>query len=99
MASKITYEVLDAQQHCQLKAYFCLHGEEGTKSDFEKLLVDVRKSFGARQSEKSDGNTLKTNSRRTSPYLVPPCARESRLFSMGTLMTIIDQSGSMDSRG
>src|ERR1700722_6131730 len=43
MAPKITYDVLEAQQHCRRKAYFRLCGEVGVKSDFEKL------AFGARQ--------------------------------------------------
>ncbi|MCA6110921.1 IS66 family transposase [Bradyrhizobium cenepequi] len=29
MSSKITGEVIDALQHCRLKAYFQLHGEQG----------------------------------------------------------------------
>src|SRR6266404_3651882 len=45
MASKITHDVLDAQQHCRLKAYFRLCGEEGTRSDFEKLLFDARQEL------------------------------------------------------
>lgn len=47
MASKITHDVLDAQQYCRLKAYFRLCGEEGTKSDFEKLLFDARQGLRA----------------------------------------------------
>ncbi len=42
MASKITLDVLDAQQHCPLKAYYRLNGEAGTKSDFERLICDAR---------------------------------------------------------
>ena len=41
MASKITLDVLDAQQHCPLKAYYRLNGEAGTKSDFERLMCDA----------------------------------------------------------
>ena len=45
MASKITHDVLDAQQHCRLKGYFRLCEEEGAKSDFEKLLFDARQEL------------------------------------------------------
>jgi predicted RecB family nuclease len=45
MASKITNDVLDAQQHCRLKAHFRLCSETGTKSDFETLLVDARQKL------------------------------------------------------
>ena len=45
MAAKITHDVLDAQQYCRLKAYFRLCGEEGTKSDLEKLLFDARQEL------------------------------------------------------
>src|SRR6266436_3055785 len=42
MASKITHDILDARQHCRLKAYLRLCGEEGNKSDFEALMIDAR---------------------------------------------------------
>jgi hypothetical protein len=48
MVSKITHDVLDAQQYCRLKAYFRLRGEEGAKSDFEKLLFDMRQDLRAK---------------------------------------------------
>jgi predicted RecB family nuclease len=52
MASKITCDVLDAQQHCRLKAHFRLCGEEGTKSDFETLLFDARQELRLKALEK-----------------------------------------------
>jgi predicted RecB family nuclease len=45
MASKITNDILDAQQHCRLKAHFRLCSEESTKSDFETLLIDARQEL------------------------------------------------------
>ena len=42
MASRITDDVIDALQHCRLKAYFQLRGEQGTPSGYEKLLVEQR---------------------------------------------------------
>jgi hypothetical protein len=45
VASKITNEILDAQQHCRLKAYVRLCGEEGTKADFETLLIHTRQEL------------------------------------------------------
>jgi predicted RecB family nuclease len=44
MISKITQHVLDAQQHCRLKAYFRLCGEAGVKSEFEKLEFDAQRA-------------------------------------------------------
>ena len=34
-------DVLDAQQHCPLKAYFLLRGESGAQFDFERLAIDA----------------------------------------------------------
>src|SRR5580658_9514134 len=45
MAPKITYDVLEAQQHCRRKAYFRLCGEVGVKSDFEKLALVARQEL------------------------------------------------------
>jgi predicted RecB family nuclease len=33
---------MDALQHCRLKAYFQLRGEQGTQSGYEKLLIEQR---------------------------------------------------------
>jgi hypothetical protein len=45
VAAKITYDVIDAQQHCRLKAYLRLCGEAGTRSDLEQLTCDVRQEL------------------------------------------------------
>ena len=42
MASRIMDEVIDALQHCRLKAYFRFRGEEGTKPGYEKLQIERR---------------------------------------------------------
>jgi predicted RecB family nuclease len=42
MPSRITDDVIGALQHCRLKAYFQLRGEQGTLSGYEKLLVEQR---------------------------------------------------------
>jgi hypothetical protein len=42
MSSRITDDVMDALQHCRLKAYFELRGEQGTQSGYEKLLIEQR---------------------------------------------------------
>ena len=44
--SKITFDVLNAQQHCLLKAYFRI------KSDFEKLVSEDRQELLPRRSER-----------------------------------------------
>jgi hypothetical protein len=50
--SKITFDVLNAQQHCRLKAYVRLHNEEGTKCDFEKLVSEGRQERRAKAVRK-----------------------------------------------
>lgn len=52
MPSKITGDVIDALQHCRLKAYYQLHGEQGTKSGYEKLLIEQRANQEPRIIEK-----------------------------------------------
>jgi hypothetical protein len=42
MPSRITREVLEALPHCRLKAYFRLRGEEGIRSSYEQLQIDLR---------------------------------------------------------
>jgi len=52
MVSKITDDVIDALQHCQLKAYFRLRGEEGAQSGYEKLLIEQRANARRKAIEK-----------------------------------------------
>jgi predicted RecB family nuclease len=42
MACRITDDVINALQHCRLKAYFRLRGEEGVQCGYEKLLIEQR---------------------------------------------------------
>jgi hypothetical protein len=42
MACRITDDVINALQHCRLKAYFRLRGEEGALCSYEKLLIEQR---------------------------------------------------------
>jgi predicted RecB family nuclease len=48
MPSKITYDVLEAQQYCRLKAHRRLRGDIGTKSDFEKIVLDTHQEIRAK---------------------------------------------------
>jgi predicted RecB family nuclease len=52
LLSKITKDVLAARQHCRLKAYFRLRGEEGTRSDFELLVLKAREEHRAKSIAK-----------------------------------------------
>lgn len=52
MSSKITGEVIDALQHCRLKGYFQLHGEQGIQSGYEKLLIEQRANLQPKAIEK-----------------------------------------------
>src|SRR5215510_5503426 len=52
MSSKITSNILDAQQHCRFKAHLRLCGEVGIKSDVETLLFDARQELRVKAIEK-----------------------------------------------
>ena len=52
MSSRITDAVIEAMQHCRLKAYFLLRGEEGIQSSYEKLLVEQRANLQPKAIEK-----------------------------------------------
>ena len=52
MSSRITDAVIEAMQHCRLKAYFLLRGEKGIQSSYEKLLVEQRANLQPKTIEK-----------------------------------------------
>ena len=56
MACRITDDVINALQHCRLKAYFQLHGEAGAQCGYEKLLIEQQPTPSARQSKRSGAN-------------------------------------------
>src|SRR5258708_3304495 len=52
MACRITDDVINALQHCRLKAYFQLRGEEGAQCGYEKLLIGQRANAQRKAIEK-----------------------------------------------
>jgi predicted RecB family nuclease len=52
MACRITDDVINALQHCRLKAYFRLRGEEGPRCGYEKLLIEQRANAQRKAIEK-----------------------------------------------
>ena len=42
MVCRVTDDVINALQHCRLKAYFRLHAEAGVQCGYEKLLIEQR---------------------------------------------------------
>ena len=52
MACRITDDVINALQHCRLKAYFRLRGEEGAPCGYEKLLIEQRANARRKAIEK-----------------------------------------------
>jgi hypothetical protein len=52
MACRITDDVINALQHCRLKAYFRLRDEEGIQSGYEKLLIEQRANAQRKAIEK-----------------------------------------------
>ncbi|MEZ2144568.1 TM0106 family RecB-like putative nuclease [Bradyrhizobium sp. DN5] len=59
MSSKIADDVIDALQHCRLKAYFQLRGEQGTQSGYERLLIEQRANLQSKAIEKIRRDYLK----------------------------------------
>jgi predicted RecB family nuclease len=52
MACRITDDVINALQHCRLKAYFRLRGEGGAPCGYEKLLIEQRANARRKAIEK-----------------------------------------------
>jgi predicted RecB family nuclease len=52
MAFRITDDVINALQHCRLKAYFQLRGEAGAQCGYEKLLIEQRANAQRKAIEK-----------------------------------------------
>jgi predicted RecB family nuclease len=52
MATKITSEVLESYLHCKFKAHLKLAGEQGSRSDYEGLLVERRVEVRLRAIDK-----------------------------------------------
>src|ERR1700681_1836656 len=52
MVCRITDDVINALQHCRLKAYFRLRGDEGAQSGYEKLLIEQRANAQRKAIEK-----------------------------------------------
>jgi predicted RecB family nuclease len=52
VACRITDDVINALQHCRLKAYLRLHGEEGAQCGYERLLIEQRANAQRKAIEK-----------------------------------------------
>ncbi len=92
MCSKITDDVIDALQHCRLKAYFQLRGEQSTLSEYEKLLIEQRADLRHKTIEKFGGTTAKSKRRLISVYRWSAFGKEFHLFLVLVLKTISMQS-------
>ena len=53
MVCRVSDDIIDALQHCRLKAYFKLHGQEGPKCGYEKLLIEQRANVQCKAHEKT----------------------------------------------
>jgi hypothetical protein len=65
MACRITDDVVNALQHCRLKAFFQLRGEAGAQCGYEKLLVEQRANARHNAIERSGANIAKPKWRPT----------------------------------
>ena len=52
MACRITDDVIDALQHCRLKAFYKLGGEVGSRCSYESLLIEQRVNAQRKAIEK-----------------------------------------------
>src|SRR6202048_602405 len=53
MVCRITDDIINALQHCRLKAYFQLHGEAGAPCGYEKLLIEKRANVQRKATERT----------------------------------------------
>ena len=80
MVCRITDDIINALQHCRLKAYFQLHGEAGAPCGYEKLLIEQRANVRRKAIEKirrehsetemaTDLNLSVANLRKGAPFI------------------------------
>lgn len=89
MASRITNEIIDALQHCRLKAYSLLREEEETKSRYEELQIEqraelrpkainkVRHEYNVTDSATDLGLSV-PNLRKGIPFILGACLKDDR---------------------
>ncbi len=93
MVSKITDDVINALQHCRLKAYFRLRGEEGAQSGYEKLLIEQRANAQRKAIEKirreysetevvTDLNLTVVNLRKGAAFILSPDLKTEHVVSL-----------------
>ena len=81
MVCRITDAIINALQHCRLKAYFQLHGEAGAQCGYEKLLIEQRANVQRKAIEKirrghsetemaTDLNLSVANLRKGAPFIL-----------------------------
>ena len=81
MVCRITDDIINALQHCRLKAYFQLHGEAGAPCGYEKLLIEQRANVQRKAIEKirrehgetemaTDLNLSVANLRKGAPFIL-----------------------------
>jgi hypothetical protein len=81
MVCRITDDIINALQHCRLKAYFQLHGEAGAPCGYEKLLIEQRANVRRKAIEKirrehsetemaTDLNLSVANLRKGAPFIL-----------------------------
>jgi predicted RecB family nuclease len=85
MAGRITDNLIDALQRCRLKAYLQLHGEEGTQSDYEKLMIEQRANAQRKAIEKIRREYDETELARDLT-LTTPNLRKGATFILGARM-------------
>src|SRR4051794_20614089 len=89
MATKITREILESYLNCKTKAHLKLAGQQGTKSDYERLLAETRQEVGQQVIGKILAEHPEAEVARDIP-LAPAALRSGPSFVLGA--TLEDES-------
>src|SRR4051794_20539272 len=85
MTAKITSDVLEAYLKCKYKAHLKLAGQQGTRSDYEALLIEQRNEVRLRASNKLLARHPGDEVARTIPLTIAALKRGSPFILDATL--------------
>ena len=111
MVCRITDDIINALQHCRLKAYFQLHGEAGSPCGYEKLVIEQRANVQRKAIEKIQRQYSKTelatdldvsvaNLRKRTPFILGARLADDRhsVFFDGLRKTDVHVARGFDGR-
>ena len=99
MACKITDDVIDALQHCRLKAFYKLGGEVGSRCGYERLLIEQRAIAQRKAIEKIRREYTEPDVATHLDLSVANLRKELRLsLALGWMMSAIRSSSMRSAR-